>query len=61
MYTKGEDYSAFHGIYGDDPSVVSHRYLLDLKQKHKTLADFVNDVSSMTDVSQLKEAALRQP
>jgi len=56
-------YFAFHSIYGDDPSAVSpvYRYLLDLKQKHKTLADFVNDVSSMTDVSQLKEAALRQP
>ena len=56
-------YFAFHSIYGEDPAAVSpvYQYLLDLKQKHKTLADFVNDVSYMTDIGQLKEAASRKP
>lgn len=49
-------YFAFHGIYGDDPGAVSpvHAELLKLRQDYKTLAGFINDVSSMTGYSQLK-------
>lgn len=52
-------YFAFHGIYGDDPGAVSqvHAELKALRSKYSTLAGFVNDVSSMTDYKQLREAA----
>jgi hypothetical protein len=51
-------YFAFHGIYGDDPGAVSPVYseLARLRKGYATLAGFVNDVSSMTDYRQLKEA-----
>ena len=54
-------YFAFHGIYGDDPGAVSpvHNELKSLRSRYKTLAGFVNDASSMTAYSQLKESAAR--
>jgi hypothetical protein len=51
-------YFAFHGIYGDDPASVSPIYseLEQLRAKSRSLKDFLEIASSMTEYSDLKDA-----